>query len=251
MPLPLLPPPHPRPARRGPGSNRAGYTLMELLVVIGILVLIILMAIPAFSVISGNRSIEAAQNQLQAIIGRARQEAMGLQDYRGVILFTDPNTGRMAAAEVYYPSPGNSTLGIAPSKDEILMPKGVSFRTIENGGGYLPINVLMFDGQGQFTSRPWTFFIGTATQFTTQTPPADPTQRLSWRIQPALSAAPDWPAGMPGGTTSGTSAFGFILFTDEATYQASFRNNPNTTYLYDNGIGFLINRYNGTLLRTE
>ncbi len=49
----------------------------------------------------------------------------------------------------------------------------------------------------------------------------------------------------------GSSAFGFILFPDEAAYQNAFTQDPQTTYLTDNGITFLINKYNGTLLRSE
>jgi Tfp pilus assembly protein FimT len=225
--------------------------MAELLVVIGIMVLIVTLAIPAFSVITGNRSIDATQNQLQAIIGRARQEALGLQDYRGVLLFTDPNTGRICAVQVFYPTPGSTVLGLSQNHDETLLPNGISFRTIEDGGTYTPMNVLMFDPQGQFVSRPWSINVtGAPTQVSTQTPPADPTQRLAWRVQP-LPQQTDYPTGMARPATSGTSAFGFILFTDEAAYRQAYTVNPNTTYLIDNGIGFLVNRYNGTLLRTE
>src|SRR5947209_4921771 len=61
-----LTPPAPPPRRR-PGFAQ-GFTLTELLVVIGIIVLIATLAIPAFSVITGNRSVDSAQNQLQAVI---------------------------------------------------------------------------------------------------------------------------------------------------------------------------------------
>src|SRR4030095_11845206 len=56
---------------------KPAFTLIELLVTIGIIVLIIALAIPVVKVLTGNRSIEAAQNQVGALMAEARAEAMG------------------------------------------------------------------------------------------------------------------------------------------------------------------------------
>ena len=50
----------------------AGFTLTEILVVIGIIVLFIALAIPAMSAISGTRSIAGAENNLSALLARAQ-----------------------------------------------------------------------------------------------------------------------------------------------------------------------------------
>jgi prepilin-type N-terminal cleavage/methylation domain-containing protein len=235
-------------------AARQGFTLTEMLVVAGIIVLIVTLAVPALNSIMGNRSIDSAQNQLAAIIGRARQEAIGLQDYRGVILFQDSNTGRACAAEVYFPKPGDNTLDLAPAQDELLLPTGISFRTVETVGGYSPMNVIMFNNRGEFystgsTNPPqWTILSNPTSPQTKSSPPGT---ALALRIQNAAFTQAMTTAGMPAPAFSGAGAFGFVLFPDEGAYQNAYTNSPSTTYLTDNGITFLINKYNGILLRSE
>jgi type II secretory pathway pseudopilin PulG len=79
---------------------RPAFTLTELLIVIGLIVLLLAMAIPAFSFITGSRSIDGAVNQISAFLGRARAEAIGLQEVRGVFFFIDPATDRVTMALV-------------------------------------------------------------------------------------------------------------------------------------------------------
>lgn len=83
-----------------PRSSDAAFTLTELLVVIALIVLFVTMALPAFNLISGGKSISAAENQLSALLGRARTEAIGLQTPRGIAFYTDAATGRTAMALV-------------------------------------------------------------------------------------------------------------------------------------------------------
>ncbi len=73
-------------ARKHPG----GFTLTEVLIVIGLIVLILAMAVPAFNFITGTRSIEAARNKVAAMIGRARSEAISRNAQVGVVFFRDP-----------------------------------------------------------------------------------------------------------------------------------------------------------------
>jgi prepilin-type N-terminal cleavage/methylation domain-containing protein len=83
-------------------SNSSGFTLTELLIVIGIIVLFVTMALPAFNLISGGKSIAGAENELSAMLGRARMEAIGIQDYRGLAIYRDPATDRYAGAMVTF-----------------------------------------------------------------------------------------------------------------------------------------------------
>ena len=73
-------------------SSRCAFTLTEILIVIGLIVLLLALAMPAFNFITGGRSIDGALNQISAFIGRARAEAIGLQEMRGVMFFVDPAT---------------------------------------------------------------------------------------------------------------------------------------------------------------
>jgi type II secretory pathway pseudopilin PulG len=81
------------------GSARA-FTLTELLIVIGIIVLFITLALPAFNLISGSKSIAGAENILNAMLGRAHSEAIGVQDYRGLAIYRDAATDRYSGAIV-------------------------------------------------------------------------------------------------------------------------------------------------------
>src|SRR5881394_882826 len=71
---------------------KSAFTLIELLVVLGIIVLVVLLTLPVLSVLQGNRSSDAAQNQLQALINEARMNAIGLQRDSGVMFYIDLST---------------------------------------------------------------------------------------------------------------------------------------------------------------
>src|SRR5688572_9968836 len=79
--------------RRSPSSP--AFTLIELLVVIGIIVLVVLLTMPVLNGLQGNRSADAAQNQIQALMNEARMIAIGLQKDAGVMFYIDPNTNRV------------------------------------------------------------------------------------------------------------------------------------------------------------
>ncbi len=112
-----------------------------MLVVMGIIVLVILIAIPAIQSITGTRSVGAAQNTLSALITRAREEAVGLQEVRGVLFYLDPANGRVNAAivrQVLPPAPDNNTnaplvyLDAVPNRDYLPLPPGVGAQTVIN-----------------------------------------------------------------------------------------------------------------------
>lgn len=83
-----------------PRESRRAFTLTEVLVVIVIIVLILAMAMPAFRYMTGSRSEAGARNQIAAMLGRVRSEAIGLQTYRGVAFYTDASGQRAVMAIV-------------------------------------------------------------------------------------------------------------------------------------------------------
>jgi type II secretory pathway pseudopilin PulG len=89
--------------QRGRSGGRA-FTLTELLIVIGIIVLFITLALPAFNLISGSRSVAGAENELGAMLARARMEAIGASDYRGLAIYRDAATDTYGCAIVTYVS---------------------------------------------------------------------------------------------------------------------------------------------------
>ena len=172
-------------ARRRTGASgftgARGFTLTELLIVIGLIVLVISLAVPAFRAMSGGRSVDAAMNQLSAVLGAARAEAIGLQKVRGVFFYFDPAAGRVTAALVQEASPPQDApangpeyyLDLVPDRDGITLPVGVGFQGIDNavvsGGdrkddGYIGFNrfgdapvryggVVLFDGYGRLLNK--------------------------------------------------------------------------------------------------
>ncbi len=106
-------PPHSR--RVSAGSRRRGFTLVELMIAVAIVVLLIGLALPVFRVINGSRSQEGASNQIASFLARARTDAIGLQTPTGVAFFQDA-TGRSLMAEVQQVqfTPWSGTVQYAP-----------------------------------------------------------------------------------------------------------------------------------------
>src|SRR5258708_5926800 len=91
--------PYPPPAYQGRGRMR-GFTLVEILVVLGIIILLAAAAVPAFRFIVGARSIDGAQNVAGAMIARARTAALVDHHGTGVFFFLDPASDRTTMALV-------------------------------------------------------------------------------------------------------------------------------------------------------
>ena len=147
-----------------------GFTLTEMLIVIGIIVLIVALAVPAFRAMTGGRSVDAAQNQLAAILGQARAEAIGLQKMRGVLFILDPATERVNAVLVEEggrPEPGPTTaeeipdvyLDAVPDRDPMPLPVGVGLQMVDNaevtpGTGSNPVGTRRDDGYVGYNEVP-------------------------------------------------------------------------------------------------
>jgi prepilin-type N-terminal cleavage/methylation domain-containing protein len=81
-------------------TTKTGFTLTEILIVIALIVLIIALAVPAFSYITGSRSVDAGENLVAAMLSRARGIAMNSNQTVGVAFFRDPITERTGMAIV-------------------------------------------------------------------------------------------------------------------------------------------------------
>jgi prepilin-type N-terminal cleavage/methylation domain-containing protein len=259
-------------------SSRSGFTLTEMLVVIGIIILFVTLAIPAISSITGTRSISAAENQISAVLARAREEAIGIQDYRGVLFYLDPREDRVVAilvraADNQLTNSNLISLDAVANRDYLMLPQGIRLQTICDDSlnryfGFNPMNpastegvlyggVILFDGQGRLVSKPYAFsFLANGT----------PTG-----LAAALKAPSNASLFLP---TNGNSFFrsqmGLVLF-DSAAFKAQgftdgdlgtgfdqsvTASGPNgetseEAWLDANSTPLLINRFNGTLIRGE
>jgi prepilin-type N-terminal cleavage/methylation domain-containing protein len=90
-------------ARTSNFRRASGFTLIEILVVIVVILLMIGMAMPVFRIINGSRSEQGAANNVSAMLARARADAIGLQKPVGVAFVYNPLTQLTSMAEVNFP----------------------------------------------------------------------------------------------------------------------------------------------------
>jgi prepilin-type N-terminal cleavage/methylation domain-containing protein len=168
--------------RRRPSTDRMaprrGFTLTELLVVIGVIVLMLAMAVPLFNVFSGSRSIEGGQNMVSAMLQRARARALAMQERRGIFFFEDQATKKTGMLLVRIDDPVGTAAFGSPAKgikdanileldeqDEEIqyLPTGVGAAFIlgaspasssagPKGTTYRPYGLIAFDGAGRIVS---------------------------------------------------------------------------------------------------
>ncbi|HEX4124345.1 MAG TPA: prepilin-type N-terminal cleavage/methylation domain-containing protein [Tepidisphaeraceae bacterium] len=270
-----------------PRVNERAFTLTEMIVVIGIIVLLIGIAIPAIRALTGDRNVGAAYNVVAAIIGQARQDAMAQSNtypYHGAMFFLNPATDRVTALFVEGEYPVNASVAPGaqvwidetPGREQIALPAGVGLQTIANPSTAQPDRYLGFNpssgsmAMGNVTVAPK---FGGLILF-------DSNGRLvSVTYCLLCSGPPDLFGGtttlpVPNSTTfSGfntstgypQSQFGFVLF-DRDSYLGQgnvdgsygLDSTVNTTmqtnqdnWLDTNSTPVLINRYNGTLIKGE
>lgn len=127
-----------------PGVSRAaagGFTLVEMLVVMFVIVLAIALSIPAIRSLTGTKSQQAAQNTISAFLARERAEAIGLEQPRGVLFYIDKATDRvtLAAVKISPWQTGDATSGtqaamvyldMVPDHDTMILPPGIRVWTI-------------------------------------------------------------------------------------------------------------------------
>jgi len=296
---------------RNPSSS--AFTLIELLVVIGIIVLVVMLAIPVLNVLQGNRSSDAAQNQLQALLNEARMNAIGLQRDGGVMFYLDPSTKRVHTVLVQGTDsqPGDLAdvyLDLVRDHESVPLTIGLSLQTIDNAtvvagtpptrsdDGYIGFNnndpsnpltiqyggVILFDSHGQLVSRTYGF------RLAYPSPSGAGTWSEMGKLIMLSSSGPapsgDFVPGQPIGGSSPTppypqSAFGLVVFNAEAFKAKDFTDSDaqvagsgfangagaigsslpgypgpeldEETWLDQNSVPLIINRYNGTLIRGE
>lgn len=264
-------------------SKRKAFSLTEILIVVGVIALLLAVAMPAFNFITGGRSIDAATNQLSAFLARARTEAVGLQEVRGIFFYIDPATQReMMTLVQQTPALGTDATNVdvyldTEDNDHIALPKGVGIECIFDGSTgsfterYIGFNtdlnpnhmdstmkigeVILFDGFGRLANLRYGFRMMTNVSGT-----PTPTS-MAMLIAPHATAPVDFtqiPANPP------YSSPGCLLF-DNETMLGKYGDG----YLGDTAFGgpadasdeegtlddiatpILINRYNGTLVKGE
>jgi type II secretory pathway pseudopilin PulG len=159
------------------GSRRRAFTLTELLIVMGVIILAVTLAIPAIRALTGSRSEQAAQNVLAGVFARARTEAIGLQEPQGVLFLIDPISDRVTCVQVIaspaqVPITGNNNsdvltvvgpfslasvtyLDLAPDHDPVTLPAGVRLQMLKE-----PVQMFTPQSTQQFRSPIVEQFLG-------------------------------------------------------------------------------------------
>jgi prepilin-type N-terminal cleavage/methylation domain-containing protein len=271
--------PEPASQRRQSASGRPGFTLIEMLVVMAIIVLAVTLAVPAIRALTGTGSTQAAQNTVSAFLARARTEAIGLQNVQGVLFFIDPATDRVNCAQVMVSptQPGDpqgiTYLTLAPDHDFLPLPVGTRVQTMKDSGtpaldafpnarylGFNPYNastvnlggVILFDGQGRLTSPRYGF------RFVDHLPGLPMPQvtalgQMAFQNTATISTR-NWPVAA---IQFLRAQIAFTLYDEESgrnggAVDANGGNEANRAAWLDvNASPIFINRYNGTLVRAE
>ena len=127
------------PASPGVSLSRRGFTLIEMLIVMGIIILAVTLAIPTIRYLTGSKSEEAAQNTIAAVLSRTRADAIGLQQITGVLFYLDLVTDRVTLCEVkdtgFEAGDPNGViyLDLVPDRDTLKLPQGLRLRTLKDG----------------------------------------------------------------------------------------------------------------------
>ena len=96
------------------------------------------MSMPAFNFITGGRNADAAMNQISAFLARARTEAVGLQEIRGVMFYVDPKTDREMMVLVKgtpYKAGDSTNVDVyldAGDEDHLALPRGIGIELARN-----------------------------------------------------------------------------------------------------------------------
>lgn len=268
-----------------PASRVRAFTLTELLVAISIFVLLLAMSMPVFRTLTGSRSIEQSTNIVSAVLGRTRTDAIGLQQYRGVMFYLDANTGRVAMATMIetqlQPAVGNIFPAPLPTVemwfdldgnvDPVLLPSGIGLEAVTNApvnaglrtaNGYLgymlpnanmiqrPGPCVIFTPDGRlFTGVPGMVVRNGAINNTDMGnfifTGVAPTQGYNWgaaSVGLCIFESEPYLTQFPFNTTTDA-------WVDDAGYAANER--AKETWLDNNATPFILNRYNGTLIKGE
>lgn len=114
-----------------------GFTLVEMLVVMGIIILAITMAIPTIRYLTGAKSEQSAENAVAAMLAAARADAIGSQQPEGVLFLIDEANDRVVMREVMQTiQPGDPAgvtyLDLVPDRDSVPLPTGIRALTIKD-----------------------------------------------------------------------------------------------------------------------
>src|SRR4029077_19395652 len=103
------------PRQRDPESVR-GFTLLELLIVVGIIATLLVLMAPAFTYIKGGTDVTSAAYTIKGVLDTARTYAKANNTYTWVV-FYEENVANPASPNLDTPAVGRVVMSIVASKD--------------------------------------------------------------------------------------------------------------------------------------
>jgi prepilin-type N-terminal cleavage/methylation domain-containing protein len=132
-----------------------GFTLIELMVVIGIIVLMSTILLISTRAMTQGNSLAQAGNVLSAYLSNARALALQSGNYAGVALFEDPNNANQTAMRIIVSDGPAGTFNelisftTARGYDIGYLPRDMDVAAIDGGSAF------RFAGDGTTTATPW------------------------------------------------------------------------------------------------
>ncbi len=234
-----------RAVHHGSRRRNRGFTLTELLVVVAAIVVLAIVALPAFNLIVGSSSQAVAQNQLAAALSRTRLEGMQRRNGQGLFLYYDRVRDRTVMVSVRRNEEANQVIELKPDTEPELLPRGIGLRGIGQNGNYLRYGLFVFDGGGSLESELFTI-------------PSD--GALARMIDPVAPPSLPQPADSGERTHRALAIYSAAGLQEadpsEDTAWTQLEANASTAsararWLNDNAGIFLINRYKGTLIESQ
>jgi prepilin-type N-terminal cleavage/methylation domain-containing protein len=250
--------------------HRRAFTLTELLVVMGVIVLMIAMAVPLFNVFSASHSIEGAQNMVSAMLQRARARAIAMQERRGVFFFEDQATKKTGMLlvriddPVALPNPNANVLELDDNDEEIqLLPNGIGAafmlgaapttsggaKANTNNTTYRPYGLIAFDGLGRIVTLAGYTTVANDARY-----PGGATKLVQKYGQylGAGATVGSSPSKPPEVSQAGLLLYDKTVLADlPAAADPQDFSSQQVTWLDQNGTAVVVNRYNGTLIKGQ
>lgn len=212
-------------AERDTKGRIAAFTLIELLTVLGIMIVLLAVTVPAASSLMKGNNQKQAVNMASAFVMSARATAMSSKTPVAVVFFEDSNNKNQTAVQlikqVSENAMGVASFDVIDGRKMEYLPRGIKVSVLQGNGTMTtetstPSRVILFNGSGQLVLRS------------------------------GISGSyGDWNLTGVGGFSSPA-----ILVYDTVQYQGAVDRNENaSTWLQKNGDVLVINAYTGNVIR--